>query len=150
MYQSEWERGMGENGYMFTCDWILLLFTWNYHNIVNWLCVLACLSCSVCVQLFATPWPVAHQTPLSMGFSRQEYSSGLPCPPPGDLPDPGIEPLSLMSPSLSGSFFTIPPYKIKSLKSSLASFKINNCWGFEAIQNLSQIEVTSISLKQSE
>ena len=43
------------------------------------------------VQLFATPWTVAHQAPLSMGFSRQECWSGLPCPSPGDLPDPGIE-----------------------------------------------------------
>ena len=46
------------------------------------------------VQLFATPWPVARQAPPSMGFSRQEYWSGLPFPPPGDLPDPGIEPKS--------------------------------------------------------
>ena len=46
------------------------------------------------VQLFVTPWTVAHQPPLSMGFSRQEYWSGLPCPVPGDLPDPGIEPES--------------------------------------------------------
>ena len=44
------------------------------------------------VQLFATPWTVAHQAPPSMGFSRQEYWSGLPFPSPGDLPDPGIEP----------------------------------------------------------
>ena len=44
------------------------------------------------VQLFATPWTVARQAPLSMGFSRQEYWSGLPFPSPGDLPDPGIEP----------------------------------------------------------
>ena len=44
------------------------------------------------VQLFATPWTVAYQAPLSMGFSRQEYWSGLPFPSPGDLPDPGIEP----------------------------------------------------------
>ena len=43
-----------------------------------------------CVRLFATPWTVAHQDPLSMGFSRQEHWSGLPCPPPGDLPHPGI------------------------------------------------------------
>ena len=42
----------------------------------------------------ATPWTVAHQVPLSMGFSRQEYLSGLPCPPPGDLPNPGIKPRS--------------------------------------------------------
>ena len=44
------------------------------------------------VQLFVTPWTVARQAPLSMGFSRQGSWSGLPCPPPGDLPDPGIEP----------------------------------------------------------
>ena len=43
------------------------------------------------VQLFVTPWTVAHQAPQSMGFSRQEYRSGLPLPSPGDLPDPGIE-----------------------------------------------------------
>ena len=44
------------------------------------------------VQLFATPWTVAHQDPLSMGFSRQEYWSGVPFPSPGDLPTAGIEP----------------------------------------------------------
>ena len=53
------------------------------------------------VQLFVTPWtPEAHQGPLSMGFSRQEYWSGLPCPPLGDLPHPGIEPATPASPSL--------------------------------------------------
>ena len=66
-------------------------------------CMLSHLSC---VLLFVTPWPVAHQAPLSLGFSRQEYWSGLPCPPPGDLPDPGIELVSLMSPALTGGFFT--------------------------------------------
>ena len=45
------------------------------------------------VQVFATPWTVAHQAPLSMGFSRQEFWIGLPFPPSGDLPDPVIEPL---------------------------------------------------------
>ena len=50
---------------------------------------------------------VAREAPLSMGFSRQEYWSGLPCPPPGDLPDPGIKPTSLMSPALAGEFFPI-------------------------------------------
>ena len=49
--------------------------------------------------------PVDHQAPLSMGFSRQEYWSGLPCPLPGDLPDPGIKLTSLMSPALAGEFF---------------------------------------------
>ena len=47
-----------------------------------------------CVGLFATPWTVAPQAPLSIGFSRQEYWSGLLCPPPGDLLDPGIKPVS--------------------------------------------------------
>ena len=49
-----------------------------------------------------TPWTVAHQAPLSMGFSRQEYWSGLPFPPPGDLPDLGVEPTS---PALAGGIF---------------------------------------------
>ena len=53
-----------------------------------------------------TPWTVAHQAPLSMGFSRQEYWSGLPFPSAGDLPDPGIEP---RSPALAGTPFTTEP-----------------------------------------
>ena len=57
-------------------------------------------------RLFATPQTVARQAPLSMGFSRQEYWGGLPCPPPGGLPDPGIEPVSLVSSALAGRFFT--------------------------------------------
>ena len=72
-------------------------------------CVLSCFSC---VQLFVTPWTVAHQAPLSLGFSRQEHWSGLPCPPPGDLPDPGTEPASLMSPALQvRSSPLVPPGK---------------------------------------
>ena len=59
------------------------------------------------VWLFATPWTAAHQAPLSMGFSRQDYWSELLCSPPGDLPSPGIEPTSLMSPALPGGFFGI-------------------------------------------
>ena len=47
-----------------------------------------------CVRFFTTPWTVAHKAPLSMGFSRQEYWSGLPFPPSEDLPEPGIEPSS--------------------------------------------------------
>ena len=57
-----------------------------------------------CVWLLVTLWTIAHQTPLFMGFSRQEYRSGLPFPTPGD-PDPGIEPTSLMSFALAGEFF---------------------------------------------
>ena len=58
------------------------------------------------VRLYATPWNVAHQAPLSMEFSRQEYWSGLPFPSPGDLLPPGIEPAS---PALAGRFFTTEP-----------------------------------------
>ena len=59
-----------------------------------------------CVQLFVTLWIIACQAPLSMGFQRQVYQSGLPCPPPGDLPNPGIKPVSLKSPALADGFFT--------------------------------------------
>ena len=58
------------------------------------------------VQLCETLWPVARYTLLSMGFFRQEHWSGFPCPLPGDLPNPGIELVSLMSPALAGRFFT--------------------------------------------
>ena len=61
------------------------------------------------VQLFVTSLTVAHQASLSMGFSKQEYCSGLPFPPPGDLPDPGTEPMSPESPALAGEFFTTEP-----------------------------------------
>ena len=62
-----------------------------------------------CVWLFLTPWTVACQAPLSMEFSRQECWSGLPFPSPGDLANPGIEPVSLLSPTLAGRFFTTAP-----------------------------------------
>ena len=64
------------------------------------------LSCFSLVQLFAALRTVACQAPLPMGFSRQEYWSGLPFPPAGDLPNPGIEPTFLTSPALAGGFFT--------------------------------------------
>ena len=60
--------------------------------------------------ILCTLWTGAHQAPLSMGFSRQEYCSGLPCPPPGDLPDPGIKATILMSPA-SSSLPLVPPRK---------------------------------------
>ena len=58
---------------------------------------------------FVTLWTITHQTPLSMGFSWQEYWSGLPCSPPGDLSDTGIESASAVSPALAGGFFTTEP-----------------------------------------
>ena len=70
------------------------------------------LGCFSCVRLFATLWTVAPQAPLSMGFSRQEYWSGSPCSLPGDLPDLGVEPTSLVSPALKvDSLLTEPPGK---------------------------------------
>ena len=66
------------------------------------------------VRLFATLGMAAHQAPPSLGFSRQEHWSGLPFPSLEDLPDPGIEPTSLVSPALAGGFFTTaPPGKLK-------------------------------------
>ena len=62
-----------------------------------------------CVLLFATSWTGACQAPLSMAFSRQEYWGGLPFPPPGDLPDTGVESESLASPALAGGFLTNEP-----------------------------------------
>ena len=75
-------------------------------------CVHICIHVPVCahtlshVQLFVTPWTVARQASLSVNFPRQEYWSGLPFPAPGDLPYPGIQPMSLVSRALAGSFFT--------------------------------------------
>ena len=67
--------------------------------------IAACVRSCLIISDSATPWTVARQAPLSMGFSRQEYWSGLPRPPPGQLHDPEIEPESLLSPALAGGFF---------------------------------------------
>ena len=91
------------------------------------------LSCFSWVQLFVTLWTVAHQAPLSMGFSRQEYWSGLPWPLPGDLSDPGVEPAPLMSPALADVFFfffflpLVPPGKPRQGVDSFCTFKQSWC-----------------------
>ena len=72
------------------------------------------LMCAKSLQLCPTlcdPMDCICQAPLSMGFSRQEYWSGLPCPPPGDHPHPGIRPVFLMSPELAGGLSLAPPRK---------------------------------------
>ena len=78
------------------------------------------------VRLSAILWTVAHQAPLSVEFSRQEYWSGLPFPPPGDLPNPAVEPTCPEAPALAGGFFTTeppPPHKTwQLLLSHLHSF----------------------------
>ena len=90
------------------------------------------------VWLFGTPWTVAHQALLSMGFSRQEYWSGLPCPPPGDLSIPGIKPTSL---ALAGRFFTLePPGKPSSylalqlMQDGAAPLPPRRWWGSRGVQ----------------
>ena len=89
------------------CHWdVDFQFFWGFSHPRCFFCSMraAWLSRLSRVRLFETLWTVADQAPLSTGFSRQEYWSGLPCPPPGDVPDPGIEPAS---PVLAGRFFTI-------------------------------------------
>ena len=71
-----------------------------------WVCVCVCVCTrSVMSEYFVTAWTIAHQAPLSMGFPRHEWWSGLPCPSPGDLPNPGIK---TASPALAGGFFFLP------------------------------------------
>ena len=82
------------------------------------------LSCFSHVRLFITLWTVARQASLSMGFFRKEYWSVLPCPPPGDLPDPEINPSSLMSPALAGRFLTTSATWEANLLSVLYKIKI--------------------------
>ena len=83
---------------MFSLELIVKLF-----HLVSFYMYACMLSHFSHVLQFVTLWTVALGAPLSLGFSRQEYWSGLPCPPPGDLPDPGIKPLSLVSLALAGS-----------------------------------------------
>ena len=81
----------------------------NIHTLDGQMLTLMCLLCSHLlnhVWFFETPWTVTQQAPLSMGFSRQEYWSGLPFPTPGELPEAGIKLASLVSPTLVGRFFT--------------------------------------------
>ena len=118
-------RGFRMVGYMYTHGWFMSMYDKNHHNIVISLqlnkffknfnlkqkskstnldfCMPSNFSS---IQLFATLWTIAHQAPLSMGFSRQEYWNGLPCPSTGDLPNPGNKATSLTSPALAGGLFT--------------------------------------------
>ena len=130
MWQPGWEESLGENGYM-------SMYAESFHCSPETITALLIgyvpawvLSCFSRVWLFATPGTVAHQAPLSMGSSKHNYWSGLPCPPPGDLPDPGIELASLIFPVLSGEFYTTStiwefPVEIRSVKTQRKrTFKI--------------------------
>ena len=89
------------NIYLFGCTRSLM---WHVGSLVVYVCV--CARMHSVVSNSATPWTVARQAPLSTGFSRQEYWSRMSFPSPEDLSDPGIEPVSLVSPALAGGFFT--------------------------------------------
>ena len=83
--------GLQGKNHVILFDVLTCFVAYIQHQFYGSVCVLSLFSC---VQLFVTLWTAAHQAPLSMGFSRQEYWSGLPRPPPGELPDPGIKPVS--------------------------------------------------------
>ena len=91
--------------FLLLLQWITESFWFILCPVFSHVCVCV-LSCFSCVRLFVTLWTVAPQAPLSMEFFRQEYWSELPCPPPRDLPNPGIKPVSFMSPALAGILFT--------------------------------------------
>ena len=84
----------------------MALFIWFTNYSRFGLCCVCVLRRFTRVRLFVTPWTTAHQTPLAMEFSRQEYWNGLPFPFSRDFPNPGMEPESLLSPVAAGGFFT--------------------------------------------
>ena len=102
---------------------ICLFWTLHVNEIISCACVLSCFSC---VRFFVTPWTVACQVPLSMGFSRQEYWSRLPCPLPGDLPDPGMKPPSLVA-LASGVFITSTTWKAQKV-ATIKYFPVLQCF----------------------
>ena len=121
------EGGNGGVGGVLSSFWSLQVPSQLAHS---QLCVCVCvLRGFSCIRLFVTPWTAAHQAPLSMGFSRQEYWRGLPCPPPGDLPNPGIELESPVSPALAGEFFTAEPLGNPKVCTHPLVAKLSLYWG---------------------
>ena len=118
------------------CEPVILTPFWRWENSekfsklfkVMHACVYAVLSCFNHVWLFATLWIVVSQAPLSMGFSRWQYLSGLTCPPSWDLPNPGTEPVSLMSPALVGRFFTTSAHQVAKLLNGRLKHKSRLNW----------------------
>jgi len=99
-----WLFTVSRNGHFFDQEiWGVCVYVHIKQVNLAYACMLSCFSH---VWFFVNLWTVACQTPLSMGCSRWEYWNGLPFPPPGDLPDPGIKPKSLTSPALAGGVFT--------------------------------------------
>ena len=90
-----------------------------------WLAQKLLFSCQVVSESFVSPWNVAHQASLSMGFLWQEYCNGLPFPPPGDGPDLGIIPVFL---ALAGKFFTTEPQGSFGPSAKTLQFQYRSCW----------------------
>ena len=113
------------------------------------MCVCVCvLSCFGSVQLFGTIWTIACQASLSMGFSRQKYCSGFPCPSPGGLPNPAIEPMSFMSPALGRQhLLTSATWEAPNLHSLCLKIKgceLNHHNSFQPILKFCEIVVYSL------
>ena len=147
-------------GYLKIISWITLLFFTGLRSPFfnhNFLCVLCVVQSHFShVQLFVTPspavtlWTVAQQAPLSMGFSRWEYWSGLPCP-PGDLPNPGIEPMFLTSPALAGGFFTTTTtWEARTTSMPLKlELESSHCVSNSSLSHVDQISLASAFLSSS-
>ena len=115
-------------------SWSLGLFI--FLLILKHLCVLSCSAVSDSLQF---PWTVYHQAPLSMGFSRQEYWSGLPFPPPGDLPDPVIQLRSLVSPALQADSLPAEPLRKSMLSIDsriIYIFQLQALWQIQELKYL--------------
>ena len=112
--------------YVLCCNYCMVFSCTSiaWFSVLNWIyvCVLSH------VQLFAPPWTVGHQAPLSIEFSRQEYWSGVLFPTPGDLPDTGIKLVSPVSPTLAGGFFTTEPYGKLKLDAYIISSIFSHHW----------------------
>ena len=105
--EGTWDKGSWEVCLWRECYSLVIMCCHCRHGqpkSMRWRCMCVCV-CSVTL-LFAATWSVAHHAPLSMGFFWQKYWSRVPFLIPGDLPDPGIKPMSLASPTLEGRFFT--------------------------------------------
>ena len=98
-----------------------------------------------CVWLFETPWTITHQAPLSTGFSRQKYKSGLPFPPPGGLPSPGIEPESPVAPALQADSLLLSIY----ISQFLICSSFSGHWGCSYILALWINDAVNMRVKTS-
>ena len=108
------------------CPWGLVVF--QNHGVFCRACVCVHTELSRHVRLFETPWTIVCKAPLTRSFSRREYWSGFPFPPPGDLPDPGVKPEYLAYPALAGVFFTLSYLRCPPLHG--AQLHCNDLWFF--------------------